>query len=210
MFRRLFLYALPLFVAFSILVISIFRTASIKYDFSESGGLLENTDLGFQTTDIEYNLAFPGRVLPGNFLWPLKATRDKIWLMTTTNKSRKAELLLLFADKRLASGKFLFETGDIGLGFATLDKAEKYLEEAGRIEKEARLQGINTHDFLRALAFSSLKHYEIIEALVMLAPEEVRPKMIELHSYSIDVYRHTKDELLRSGYTVPNNPFNWN
>ena len=105
---------------------------------------------------------FPGRVLPDSPFWPIKALRDKVWLWITTNPSREAELKLLFADKRLAMSQLLFEKEDYEVGYSTLTKAEKYLEEAGFAEKEGRKSGMDTSEFLERLATAALYHYQVI------------------------------------------------
>lgn len=211
MLRRLALIFPPLLLAFGILTISVFRTASIQYEFSDeniTGD--EGKVLGGEFPRIDYSLAFPGKVLPGDPLWVVKATRDRFWLTTTTSRTRKSELLLLFADKRLASSRILFERGLPEEGFSTLEKAERYLAEASKIEKQNREKGLDTHNFLRILAYSSLKHFEVIEEILAMAPEDARPIIIELETYPKDVYRQARDALIKEEYPVPSNPFNWN
>ena len=100
MFRRIAVTVSTLILAFSILSISVLKAASIRYDFS-ADAKRDNA----QIPQIDYQLPYPGRILPDHPLWPLKAFRDKLWLLVTLNRSRQAELLLLFADKRLVSSR---------------------------------------------------------------------------------------------------------
>jgi hypothetical protein len=206
MLRRIGLILPALIFAFGILFISVMRTAAIKYDFS--GPINGNgAVLGEETERIEYNFAYPGKILPDNTLWPLKALRDKIWILITTNSSRKAELKLLFADKRIASSKILFEREKYDIGFSTLTKAEKYLEEASNQEIKNRKSGLDTTEFLRVLAYASLKHREVIREILEIAPEDARPMIIQLEAYPKGVYEKTRHAMNEKGLAVPESPF---
>jgi len=209
MFRRIAIVSSILLFALGILFTSALRTASVKYDFSMPPTQNPSV-LGEETVEIDYFLAFPGRVLPGHPLWPVKALRDKVWLWITTNGSRKAELNLLFADKRLSMSKVLFEREKPEIGFSTLTKAEKYLEEAVIREKQNRQMGIDTSEFLERLAKASLKHFQVMEEILVIAPEDANPGIIESQDYAKNAYEQAKNGLLESGLTVPENPFDWN
>jgi hypothetical protein len=207
MWRKV-LFALPVLTfAFVVLFISILRTAAVKYEFS--GKVEPSNVLGESDIYIDYHLAYPGKVLPDHPLWSVKALRDKIWLLLTTNKSRKAELNLLFADKRVGSSQILFEKGKSELAFSTLTKAEKYLEEALAIEKEQREKGEDTGHFLYTLANASLKHAEVIEKILDVAPEDAKPGIIELKKYPQKTYEDARNALLEKGTNPPECPFDW-
>jgi hypothetical protein len=203
------LFVLPtLLFAFGVLFTSILRTASVKYEFSGVVNGAENRDvLGAESVNINYTLAYPGRILSDHPLWPLKALRDRVWLWITTNPSREAELKLLFADKRIGMSKILFEREKYGVAFSTLTKAEKYLEEACRQEEENRKQGYDTSEFLKVLSVSSLKHRQVIEEILLIAPEDAKPKIIQTMEYSNSVYEKTMHALNEKGMDVPENPF---
>ncbi len=212
MWRNIALTTAALVFGFGVLFISVFKSAAVKYDFKlnaqEDG---ETSVLGEDDVFINYNLAYHGKVLPDHPLWPVKALRDKLWLLVTTSPTRKAELRLLFADKRIASSVVLFEREKYNIGISTLTKAEKYLEEAADLEKKNRKNGIDTTDFLIRLAWASLKHYEVMqEDLLPKAPEDARPTIIQTQGYSIRVYESVRDALFEKGVKPPENPFNWN
>ena len=209
MFRKIVVSSLVLAFAFGILLISIFRTASVKYQFNNTGKQINAKVLEGVTELVDYNLPFPGKVLPDSPLWSLKALRDRIWLLVTTNPSRKAELKLLFADKRLGSAIVLFDKEKFEEGLTTLTKAEKYLEEAGWQEEENRKKGIETSDFLQILAKASLKHYEVMQNILTIAPEEARPTIIQTHDYSKKAFENSRNALLEKGKSAPENPFDW-
>lgn len=208
MWRKLFIVLSTLAFAFGVLFVSVFRTASTKYQFNPTKPP-DTSILGNNTSKVEYVLPNPGRVLPDSPLWPLKALRDKIWLFVNTNESRKAELKLLFADKRLGSAKVLFEKGKPEIGLSTLTKAEKYLEEASIKEKENREEGMDTSDFLIKVSNASLKHYELIQYILTLAPDNAKPSIIQVSKYPQKTYETSRNLLLDKGKTPPENPFNW-
>lgn len=207
MLKRLVIGLPALFLAFAILTISVLRTAAIKYEFSGPNGRGDTSVLGAKTVNIPYNLAYPGKVLPDSPLWMIKALRDKIWLTITTNPGRKAELKLLFADKRLVMSKILFEKEKFDLGYSTLTKAEKYLEEASSQEKMNRNEGEDTSEFSRVLAYASLKHRQVIEEILLIAPEDAKPKIVQIRGHSSRVYEETMHALNEKGIAVPENPF---
>lgn len=211
MWRKIAIIVPTIIFAFGVLFASIFRTAAVKYDFKQVSKLPSEgiKVLGEETVEIDYFLAYPGKVLPDSPLWPIKAIRDRIWLWTTTNPSRKAELKLLFADKRLGSAKVLFEKSKPEIAYSTLTKAEKYLEEAGVAERQNRQKGIDTSEFLQSLAKASLKHAEVMEYFLTIAPEDAKPGIIQTEDYAKRVYNDTRNALFEKGLTPPENPFDW-
>jgi hypothetical protein len=207
MFRRIAGILLTVSFAFGILFTSFLRTVRINYAFSSSPSPTPSQANTQEEIKVDYLLPYPGRILPDNPLWYLKVVRDKIWFLVTTNSGKQAELKLLFADKRLASSKVLFEKGKNELGFSTLTKAEKYLEEAVNIEIRNREKGMDTFEFLNKLANSSLKHREVIETILQMAPEDAKPEVIKTEDYAINAYKSARDALLSKGLPVPKSPF---
>jgi len=210
MFRQIVVVLATLTFALGILFTSVFRTASVRYVFSETPNTSFQEGQGVvlgESIEIDYYFRYPGRILPDHPLWFLKALRDRVWLLLTTNPSRKAELKLLFADKRVVSAKILFERGKPELGVSTLTKAEKYLEEACNLEKENREKGLDTSEFLSTLAKASLKHRQTIDEILKLAPEEAKPIVIRAQDYSKETYNKTRDALHEKGLPVPENPY---
>jgi len=215
MFRRFVIVLSTLVFSFSILFVSILRTASVRYSFSTvsshfSDETSDSERNNLNQMKIDYYLAYPGDVLPNSPLWPLKAARDRLWLLLTSNESKKAELNLLFADKRLGAAKILFDNKDYETGYTTLTKAEKYLEQAGNIASDIRSKGGDTAELSNTLVKASLKHRQIIEEIILIAPEDAKPKIIELENYAIKVYRTNLDVLKGKGLPLPENPFGGN
>lgn len=191
-------------VSFTVLFVSIFDSSTITYPVSHTTPqTMDNTNGPL----VNYNLPYMGNILPDSPLWRLKALRDKIWFGITTSHIRKAQIALLFADKRLAMSQKLFEMGEPEVALSTFTKAEKYLPIALSEEKIARSQGINTNDFLLQLATACLKHKEVADNLIHLAPENAAPIIIENEVYANNVYEDSRNILNSKGITPPNNPF---
>lgn len=206
MYRRILIVASTLLFAFAILFTSVLRTASVKYVFSQETEIQEG---GQENTvaEIDYVLPYPGRISPDSPFWPIKAFRDRLWFLLTSNPGRKAELKLLFADKRIAMSKTLFEKDKSEIAFSTLTKAEKYLEEACAIEQENRQRGMDTSEFLTILSKASLKHRQVIEEILTIAPEDARPEISRVQDYSKETYNKARNALQEKGLPIVENPF---
>jgi len=212
MLRKFVVVSSVLVFAFGILFASVLRTAAVKYDFSPVAAITTQAQvLGEDTTvNIDYELVYAGKILPDSPVWLLKALRDKLWLLVTTNPSRRAELNLLFADKRVSMSKQLFEKGKFEEGYSTLTKAAKYLEEASNQEITNREAGIDTNEFLQRMALASLKHYQVMEELKEMAPEDAKPMIVSTQDYTKRAYEQARNALLEKRKTPPENPFDWN
>lgn len=204
---RKYLYGLLAFVlAFGILSISLLRSSSQILAFNSPDP--SPTPTPIEQSKVDYALPFPGRVLPGTILWPLKAIRDKLWYFLAAGHLSRAEAALLFSDKRLVAGDEVFKSGNIDLSVSVIDKAEKYLEIAANQEKEARSDGIDTSKFLTNLATSSLKHREVIEKhMASRAPAEVKVHLMKTMDYSKGIYRDASEALEAQGKDAPKSPF---
>lgn len=203
--RRYLLGFLAFVFAFAILSVSVLKSASVRYAFATPfpfSVLAEKTKM-----EIDYQLPYPGRILPDSPFWFIKASRDKLWHVLTTNHSKEAELALLFSDKRLAMSKILFERGKPELAFSTLTKGEKYLEEAISHEKEARERGADTVEFLLKVSKASLKHRQVIDEILIIAPEDAKPGIIKIQDYSKEAFNKNRETLNSKGIRSPINPF---
>jgi len=143
---------------------------------------------------VDYYFVYPG-ILPDHVLYPLKMIRDKIWLLLTTEPVKRAELFLLFADKRLGAGKALVEGGKEELGITTLSKGEKYLEQAIDQASKAKEAGKETTDLYEKLARATLKHQEVLGEVVLKVPEETQPALSEMMKYPQQGYEIVKEVL---------------
>jgi hypothetical protein len=193
--RRFVISFLTMLLAFGILFVSVLRTASVHYSFNTK--VLSSFPVSSLTSDIDYGLVFPGQVLPGDWLWPLKALRDRLWILTTVDLTKKMELYLLLADKRLGASVVLFERGKYELGVTTLNKAEGYLKMASETEMIARTRGLDTKHFVYKLILASFKHRELIRAFQTTAPDDVRNSLVVIENYPRSLYEE-KNSLLKN------------
>lgn len=175
---------------FAVLFTSIVRTTSPKYVFSENWTGQEATTPFVSVSEIDYYLPYPG-ILPDHFLWPVKALRDRIRLFIAVDSVKKAEVALLLADKRVGMARELIRGGKSELGVSTATKAEKYFKLAFEEEENARVGGRDTVDLLIRLTKASLKHQEVIESIIPIAPDEAQPILIQ----TIDGYRNIYDKV---------------
>lgn len=213
MIKRIVVVLSTVTLAFVILSISVLRSSAIRPSidvYSATPKPVLNIDTQDKTIEIMYVMPFCGRILPDSPFWPLKALRDKLWLTVTTNPMRKAELSLLFADKRLMSAYELFKLNKPQLALTTLTKAEKYLETGSVTERNERGRGLDTKSFLYTLATASLKHREIIENMLNIVPDDIKPEVIKAEDYSKNVYKECRDVLQSQGVSTPENPFTTN
>ncbi len=206
MIRRLAVIFLSLAISGGILVISLFRNASIRYAFT-APTTSDSTQNSFK---IDYNLAYPGRIAPDSPLWPIKVLRDKLWLVFAFDHAKKAEIDLLLADKRIASAIELFQKDKANLGYSTLTKSEKYLEQAQSEANLAQVHGENVDTLLQKIALSSLKHVETSGKILALAPDDAKPQIILNNKKLQGIYQFMQNSLLSRGLSAPKNPFNWN
>jgi len=162
--KLIFLVAVLLF-AFWILAVSVVRTVAIEGQSSSQNYKLTTVNPAAVGEETDYFLAYPG-ILPDHFLYSLKMMRDRIWLWLTVEPLKKAELMLLFADKRLGAGKVLIEGNKIDLGVSTLGKAEKYLQRALVQERITQKTDEEAKAFLEKLSKAASKHEEILLSLM--------------------------------------------
>lgn len=191
-----------LLVSVSVLTISILRTASVVPEFPR--GSVRTYD---SETLIDYPLVYPGEVLPGHPMWGVKAVRDRLWLISTTRPDKKADLLLLLADKRISAAKALMESGDNTNALLSLVKAEQYLLAASDDERSMRVRGHDTTEFLRRMALSSLKHREILNNAKYILPDAAVAEIVLSENLAIEVYERSKRELMNKNEHVPESPF---
>jgi len=202
-----YLYGLFAFaLAFVILSVSFLKSCSITsaYGYTTPSPTVSNS-----TSTIDYVLPYPGSILPDNWLWYFKAARDRFQYTISTDPLKKADLALLYSDKRLGASLTLFEDKKPDIAASTLTKGEKYLEEAAIDEALARKTGLNTNDFLIKLTNASLKHRQVIEgSIIPLTPDDIKPGVIKTEDYSKDTYKACREALNSKGITAPKDPFN--
>lgn len=131
------------------------------------------------TPKINYYLPYPG-ILPDNPFYKIKMLRDQIWLLLTTDPVKKAELLLLFADKRVGAGEVLIRGNKVSLGISTLIKGEKYFERAMAEVNKAKGKGAKVERISAKLKSAPLKYEEVLSSLKESVSPESKTALEEL------------------------------
>lgn len=145
----------------------------------------EKTDLSLSEIKIEgkevlYQLPYPG-LLPDHPFYFIKAIRDRFLDFLTRDNLKKAELYLLYSDKRLNMARGLSEKGKWSLMISTASKGEKYSLKMIDYLKRAKKQGsAPTNDFLLKAKLSNEKHREILENLLKETPQGERQGLISV------------------------------
>ena len=164
-------------MAVLILGVSMVRAREETVSVSEPGvgmGVSEMTEEG----EVMYELPYPG-LLPGHYLYPLKMMRDRVVEWLTFDRDKKVELMILYADKRMAAAKVLLERGEEDLGVETGLKAMMYQERAISMIEGNKAEGENVGVWANRLERGTAKYRETWRGLVEKVSEKTRPRMDE-------------------------------
>ena len=120
---------------------------------------------------IEYNLPYPG-ILPGHPLFFLKDLRDKVLEFTTRDIMKKAELYLLFSDKRVSMATLLARAGKEKQAMTSFLEGEQYALKIPSFIEVSKKQGVSPlGDFIQRLKLSNAKHREVAELFLKEFPQ---------------------------------------
>lgn len=199
MLKKFVPLAAVLIFALSILFVSIRRTtvaaspslAAASLKFSVSPLPSPQATLSSQTR-VNYFLVYPG-ILPDSPLYKIKMVRDQIWAWLTTGATERANLFLLYADKRLGAGKALVEGNKASLGLSTILKGEKYFEKAIEEAKKAKKQGKDNQNLVEKLRTASLKHEEILLELKEKVNDEGETAVDDLLKFVRDLQQRVNE-----------------
>lgn len=164
-------------MAVLILGVSMVRAREETVSVNEPGvgmGVSEMIEEG----EVMYELPYPG-LLPGHYLYPLKMMRDRVVEWLTFDRGKKIELMVLYADKRMAAAKVLLERGEEDLGVETGLKAMMYQERAISMIEEIKVEGENVGVWANSLERGTAKYRETWRGLVEKVSEKTRPRMDE-------------------------------
>lgn len=198
MIKKLFISFFILFFSACILIVSIFRSTKISFEFNEKNIPYENE---MPLNVVNYELPFPGKVGIDNPFWAIKVIRDKLWVLITLDKKDKANIYLHLSDKRLAMSIDLMEKNDYNEAVETAIKAEQYLEKA------YEFNGYFTKDDYLKITFSALKHREVLEWMRTKLPEDAKPIIVKHLDISKSVFDLSSQRLRDLGQNPPANPF---
>ncbi|KKP52185.1 MAG: hypothetical protein UR42_C0008G0015 [Candidatus Roizmanbacteria bacterium GW2011_GWA2_33_33] len=138
-----------------------------------------------------YNLPYPG-LLPDSPLYITKIMRDKITDFLTRDNLKKAELYLLYSDKRTSMSLVLASKGKSQLAIDTFVKGEKYFLKIPELLRSAKKQGAQApSSFVETLKLSNAKHKELIEELIKILPQGLNQSLTQLS----DLNQQVKSEI---------------
>jgi hypothetical protein len=127
-----------------------------------------------------YDLPYPG-LLPDSPLYPAKIIRDQMTIFLTRDNFKKAQLYLLYSDKRVAMSLVLAKKGKNQLVIDTFSKGEKYFLKIPDLLKSAKKQGDQApSNFIETLKLSNTKHKELIGELIKILPQGLNESLQQL------------------------------
>ena len=135
----------------------------------------------------EYSLPYPG-ILPDHPLYFLKMLRDRFQLWLTRDILTRAELLLNYADKRIAAALALAEKGKSGLAMTTASKAEKYLEKAVLELENEGIPEKGEKNFFKKFGRAARKHEKVLVGIASRVPEEALGTLEESEALRASLY----------------------
>lgn len=195
MFKKFFWISIFLLFGFLVLVISVLRSASLRHSFNFGDYRAANIGYKRSVEEVGYFFVYPGNVLPGHPLWFLKVARDKFWLYLTPGATRKAELDLLFSDKRLMGFIDLVQKGRFSLALEALARSESYFKDAVNFEARARKDNLDTDELFVLLTKASFAHWRVLQEVKGHLPPEVLSEVEESIKYYLGFYRSALDDL---------------
>jgi hypothetical protein len=119
---------------------------------------------------IFYTLPYPG-ILPDHPLYFIKAIRDKMMDVLTRDNIKKANLYLLFSDKRINMAIMLSKKGKNKLAVTTFAKGEKYFLKIPDLLLMSKKQGVApSSELIENIKTANAKHREIAMELLKVSP----------------------------------------
>lgn len=149
-----------------VIFILILLPLSAYFVMESSGATIDTTP----QEKVVYNLPYPG-ILSDNPLYFIKIVRDRITEFLTRDNIKKAQLYLLYSDKRVAMSQALAKKGKNSQAIDALSKGEKYFLAIPELLSTAKKQGSSApSSFIETLKLSNAKHKEIIGDLIKTLP----------------------------------------
>ena len=137
--------------------------------------------------DVVYQLPYPG-ILPDHPLYFAKIIRDQMMVFFTRDPIKKAELYLLFSDKRVAMAQELVKKNKYQLSITTFSKGEKYFLKIVSLLKQAKKQGVSaTNEFKDKLKAANKKHQQAINFLLSNTPKNLASQIELLYKLNEEI-----------------------
>lgn len=126
----------------------------------------------------DYALPYPG-ILPDHPLYFPKMVRDRVVLVVTRDPVSRSELLLHYANKRMAAADVLIEQGKPELAIETATKAQHYLTTSASVLTEVP-DSSDTNELWKQLYAAAVVHEEVMQILKDSAADTVKPNLAKL------------------------------
>jgi hypothetical protein len=173
-----------------LVVVFLILLLPVTYFVMETSGATIDTP----QNKVIYNMPYPG-ILPDHPLYFIKIIRDRINEFMTRDQLKKAEIYLLYSDKRAAMAMALAQKGKNKLAIETFSKAEKYFLNIPILLKSAKEQGSSApSSFVETAKLANAKHKELIDELIKTFPQGLNESLTSL-SLLNDEVRHGLESL---------------
>lgn len=165
----------------------------ISQEVSTQAGSMESATISAENKSV-YSLPYPG-LLPDNPLYFVKALRDKIIEILTSDPIKKADFYLLQADKRVNEGQMLFDKGKTkySMGITAMSKGENYFEKGILQLQFAKKQNLPIDSLIQKYHVSSQKHEEVVGALLKGKEGDVKSGLTQIQERIAKYHKWLED-----------------
>lgn len=141
-----------------------------------------------QVAGQEYTLPYSG-LLPDSPLYPFKKMRDSVWVFFTRDSLKKAELLLLHSDKKIAMAQVLADKGNWNKALEIAqDSEEDVAKMITAIQMAKRIGYAPQPDLLSKMRKSSTKHGTMLKDFMKKSDPAYKPAFDDLMKVNVDHY----------------------
>lgn len=154
---------LLLFLGGTILIVSISRAGLEIMAKEDNEGKLRVQPVMVEDRTI-YNLPEVG-IMPGNLLYGFKKIRDTLWEKFSQESTRKGQIQLLMADKKMAETRALINKGDKRRALKSGSEAINKLKYARKLVTETEEFVIEKEQLSKQIQEASIAYKEIIKGI---------------------------------------------
>jgi hypothetical protein len=177
-------------IRYLLIVVFLVLLLPVTYFVMETSGATIDTP----QNKVIYTMPYPG-ILPDHPLYFIKIIRDRINEFMTRDQLKKAEIYLLYSDKRAAMAMALAQKGKNKLAIETFSKGEKYFLNIPTLLMSAKKQGSSApSSFVETAKLANAKHKELIDELIKTFPQGLNEPLTSL-SLLNDEVRHGLESL---------------
>ena len=163
-------------IRYLLIVLFLVLLLPVTYVVMETSGATIDTP----QNKVIYTLPYPG-ILPDHPLYFVKIVRDRINEFLTRDQLKKAEIYLLYSDKRVAMAMTLAKKGKNKLAIETFSKAEKYFLKVPQLLRSSKEQGSSApSSFVERVKLANAKHRELIDELIKTFPQGLNEPLTSL------------------------------